>query len=77
MLKTEALDEAQCLQAGLGDEPRQVIGELSEIALVDVLLPARSRLPYTLSFSFHCVKMKPCSPKPTSSRRCATASTPK
>ena len=33
--------EAQCHQAGLGDEPRQVFRELSEIALVDVLLPTR------------------------------------
>jgi len=33
--------EAQCRQAGLGDEPRQVFRELSEIALVDVLLPTR------------------------------------
>ena len=34
--------EAQCRQAGLGDEPRQVFGELSEIAMVDVILPTRS-----------------------------------
>jgi hypothetical protein len=34
--------EAQCRQAGLGDEPRQVFAELSEIALVDVVLPTRS-----------------------------------
>ena len=34
--------EQQCRQAGLGDEPRQVFGELSEIALVDVVLPTRS-----------------------------------
>lgn len=34
--------EAQCRQAGLGDEPRQVFRELSEIALVDVLLPTRT-----------------------------------
>jgi transposase len=33
--------EAQCRQAGLGDEPRQVFRELSEIALVDVVLPTR------------------------------------
>jgi len=33
--------EAQCRQAGLGDEPRKVFGELSEIALVDVILPTR------------------------------------
>ena len=33
--------EAQCRQAGLGDEPRKVFAELSEIALVDVLLPTR------------------------------------
>jgi len=34
--------EAQCCQASLGDEPRQVFGELSKIALVDVLLLARN-----------------------------------
>jgi transposase len=34
--------EAQCRQAGLGDEPRQVFRELSEIALVDVMLPTRN-----------------------------------
>jgi len=34
--------EAQCRQAGLGDEPRQIFRELSEIALVDVLLPTRN-----------------------------------
>lgn len=34
--------EAQCCQAGLGDEPRQVFRELSEIALVDVVLPTRN-----------------------------------
>ena len=34
--------EAQCRQAGLGDEPRQVFAELSEIAMVDVVLPTRS-----------------------------------
>jgi len=33
--------EAQCRQAGLGDEPRLVFRELSEIALVDVVLPTR------------------------------------
>ena len=33
---------ATCRQAGLGDEPRQVFEALSEIALVDVLLPTRS-----------------------------------
>lgn len=33
---------ASCQQAGLGDEPRQVFEELSEITLVDVLLPTRS-----------------------------------
>ncbi len=32
---------ASCRQAGLGDEPRQVFEELSEIALVDVVLPTR------------------------------------
>ncbi len=32
---------ASCQQAGLGDEPRQVFEELSEIALVDVVLPTR------------------------------------
>ena len=34
--------EAQCRQAGLGDEPRRVFCELSEIALVDVVLPTRN-----------------------------------
>lgn len=34
--------EAQCRQAGLGDEPRQVFRELSEIALVDVVIPTRN-----------------------------------
>ena len=34
--------EAQCRQAGLGDEPRKVFAELSEITLVDVILPARN-----------------------------------
>ena len=33
---------ASCRQAGLGDEPRQVFEELSEITLVDVVLPTRS-----------------------------------
>jgi hypothetical protein len=33
---------ASCRQAGLGDEPRQVFQTLSEIALVDVVLPTRS-----------------------------------
>ena len=33
---------ASCRQAGLGDEPRQVFQALSEIALVDVVLPTRS-----------------------------------
>jgi transposase len=33
---------ASCQQAGLGDEPRQVLEELSEITLVDVVLPTRS-----------------------------------
>jgi transposase len=33
---------AQCSQAGLGDEPRQVFRELSEIALVDIALPTRN-----------------------------------
>jgi transposase len=32
---------ASCHQAGLGDEPRQVFAELSEITLVDVVLPTR------------------------------------
>lgn len=36
--------EAQCCQAGLGDEPRQVFRELSEIALVDVAMPTRNGL---------------------------------
>ncbi len=30
------------LQAGLGDEPRRVFEALSEIALVDVVLPTKS-----------------------------------
>jgi transposase len=34
--------EAQCRQAGLGDEPRKVFSEISEIALVDLLLPTRN-----------------------------------
>ncbi len=33
---------ASCRQAGLGDEPRQVFDALSEIALVDVVLPTRT-----------------------------------
>jgi transposase len=33
---------ASCHQAGLGDEPRQVFEALSEIALVDVVLPTRA-----------------------------------
>lgn len=33
---------ASCRQVGLGDEPRQVFEALSEIALVDVVLPTRS-----------------------------------
>jgi transposase len=33
---------ASCHQAGLGDEPRQVFEELSEITLVDVVLPTRN-----------------------------------
>jgi transposase len=33
---------AMCRQAGLGDEPRQVFEVLSEIALVDVVLPTRN-----------------------------------
>ena len=33
--------EAQCRQAGLGDEPRMVFAELSEMALVDLLPPTR------------------------------------
>jgi hypothetical protein len=33
---------ASCHQAGLGDEPRQVFEALSEIALVDVVLPTRT-----------------------------------
>jgi hypothetical protein len=31
-----------CRQAGLGDEPRKVFDEISQIALVDVVLPTRS-----------------------------------
>ena len=34
--------EAQCRQAGLGDEPREIFADLSEIALVDVHLPTRN-----------------------------------
>ena len=30
-----------CAQAGLGSEPRRVLSELSEIRLVDVILPTR------------------------------------
>ena len=30
-----------CTQAGLGDEPRRVLAELSDIRLVDVVLPTR------------------------------------
>jgi transposase len=33
---------AMCRQAGLGDEPRQVFEAVSEIALVDVVLPTRN-----------------------------------
>ena len=33
---------ATCRQAGLGDEPRQVFDALSEITVVDVVLPARN-----------------------------------
>jgi transposase len=33
---------AMCRQAGLGDEPRQVFESLSELALVDVVLPTRN-----------------------------------
>jgi len=33
---------ASCREAGLGDEPRQVFEALSEIALVDVVLPTRA-----------------------------------
>ena len=33
---------ASCRQAGLGDEPRRVFEALSEITLVDVVLPTRS-----------------------------------
>jgi len=31
-----------CQQKGLGDEPRRVIDELSQIRMVDVVLPTRS-----------------------------------
>ena len=34
--------EAQCRQAGLGDEARKVFRELLEIAMVDVALPTRN-----------------------------------
>jgi len=33
---------ASCRQAGLGDEPRQMFKELSDITLVDVVLPTRN-----------------------------------
>ncbi len=33
-----------CTQAGLGDEPRRVLAELSDIRLVDVVLPTRDGL---------------------------------
>ena len=32
---------ALCRRGGLGDEPRRVLEELSEIRIVDVILPAR------------------------------------
>ena len=32
-----------CRQAGLGDEPRKVFHELSQIKLTDVVLPTRNR----------------------------------
>jgi len=35
---------ASCRQAGLGNEPRQVFEELSEITMVDVVLPTRNGL---------------------------------
>jgi hypothetical protein len=35
---------ASCREAGLGDEPRQVFEALSELALVDVVLPTKSNL---------------------------------
>ncbi len=31
-----------CLQAGLGDEPRKLFQELSQIKLTDVILPTRN-----------------------------------
>ena len=33
---------AMCQQAGLGDEPRRVLSELSDIRLMDVVLPTKS-----------------------------------
>jgi transposase len=33
---------ASCREAGLGDEPRQIFEALSELAMVDVVLPAKS-----------------------------------
>ena len=33
-----------CQQAGLGDEPRRVLEELSEIRSIDVILPTKSGL---------------------------------
>jgi len=35
---------AMCQQAGLGDEPRRVLSELSEIRLMDVVLPTKERI---------------------------------
>jgi hypothetical protein len=32
----------ECKRAGLGDEPRRLLSELSEIALVDVVLPTNA-----------------------------------
>ena len=34
--------EGLCRQAGLGDEPRKVFHELSQIKLTDVILPTRN-----------------------------------
>ena len=34
-----------CRAAGLGDEPRKVFAALSEVAVVDVVLPARNGVP--------------------------------
>jgi hypothetical protein len=37
-----------CHAAGLGEEPRQIFAELSQIRLVDVILPTRAGWSYSL-----------------------------